>query len=156
MMKLELRSFTIGAVVGMFFLILLGAGASTLEEKLSLIGVRLNSGDARLQALEVRLIGLENKIDQARTVNESESDSSAEKIQIKVLGQVRIPSSLSLDKGTPLMDAVSLSGGLTQYAEVGKIHIQRKGQFYKSLPYSIAAKMTLQDGDTIQIEEAKF
>ena len=58
MMKLELRSFTIGAVVGMFFLILLGAGSSTLEEKLSLIGVKLNSGDARLQALEVRLIGL--------------------------------------------------------------------------------------------------
>ena len=154
MKKLEFRSFAIGIIVGIFVLLSLAAGTSPLQDKLGLIGVKLNSGDARLLALESRLIGLERRIDQVRSDNESES--SADKIEVKVLGQVRLPSSLRMDEGAILMDAVSLSGGFTQYADVGKILIQRKGKFYKSLPYSKAAKFALQDGDIIQIEEAKF
>jgi polysaccharide export outer membrane protein len=78
-----------------------------------------------------------------------------------VIGEVRQPGSFDLQPGTTVLDAVALSGGLTEFANKERVFVIRKGKANQRVRFNWSRlsrsdgnslKFLVEDGDVVVVE----
>lgn len=136
------------------------AGGQTIEAVEANIAKRLASNFAVAPNVFVALTALAP--DRAATVDELDL------IAIYVMGQVGSPGRLQLERGTSLLQAVALAGGLGRFAATKRIQLRRVDPNtgrerlflfnFKAVEQggSIRSTMAMRDGDVIIVPERRL
>lgn len=114
------------------------------------------------EVIRVNLRELEKEVEQgnlSRNIPLQDGDTifvpRFDKNRIFVTGQVKAPASYSVPEGTTVLQAITLAGGVTEAASLGRVRIIRiVGDEKKTI--KVKLEDTVQPGDTIVVPERFF
>jgi polysaccharide export outer membrane protein len=76
--------------------------------------------------------------------------------QVFVFGQVRSPGSYAIRKGTTILQALALAGGLTDRGSARRVRVVRTAASGQKQERKVGLQDAVQDGDSIIVEERVF
>lgn len=98
---------------------------------ISIFGYKLILADRINEIKNPQILEIENKIEETEALISAEDSEKEEEdyiIMVHISGQVKNPGLLELKNGDRINDAVKLSGGLKEEADIDRINLARKVQ----------------------------